>query len=61
MSHAEILEIQGSISNIRIGNAQRELETTPSDPFPLPQTTGAYTVDSSVITGKFTHCSALAA
>jgi hypothetical protein len=44
-------EITGSISNIRIGDAQRKLEQTPSDLIPVPQISGAYVVDASVKKG----------
>ena len=40
-----------SISNIRIGDAQAKLERTPTDLIPVPQTSGTYVVDSSVIAG----------
>ena len=40
-----------SISNIRIGDAQRKLESTPTDLIPVPQTSGDYVVDTSVIAG----------
>ena len=44
-------DIAGSISKIRIGDAQRELEKTPSDLIPVPQTSGAYIVDESIKRG----------
>jgi hypothetical protein len=44
-------ELTGSISNIRIGDAQRKLESTPSDLIPLPQASGAYVVDENVKKG----------
>ena len=40
-----------SISNIRIGDAQRKLESTPTDLIPVPQTSGDYVADTSVIAG----------
>jgi len=41
-----------SISKIRIGDAQRKLEQTPSDMIPVPQASGYYTIDENVKKGK---------
>jgi hypothetical protein len=46
-----VAELTGSISNIRIGDAQRKLESTPSDLIPLPKASGAYVVDENVKKG----------
>lgn len=42
-----------TISNIAIGQAQKEIEQTPSDPFLPPQVSGSYQVDPSVIAGSY--------
>ena len=44
-------ELTGSFSNIKIGDAQRKLESTPSDLIPLPQASGAFVVDKNVQKG----------
>jgi hypothetical protein len=44
-----------SISNIRISDAQRKLEQTPSDFIPVPQISGNYTIDENVKKGKETR------
>jgi len=41
-------EVPDSASNIQIGEAQRKLEQTPSDPILPPQPSGSYEVDESV-------------
>lgn len=45
MSGTEVID---SISNIKIGEAQREVEQTPSEPIFPPQPSGNYDVDESV-------------
>ncbi len=41
-------EVTNSISNIKISEAQREVEQTPSEPILPPQPSGNYDVDESV-------------
>ena len=38
----------GSTSSVTIGEAQRNVEITPTKPIPPPQPSGAYTIDDSV-------------
>jgi hypothetical protein len=44
-------DMEHTISNIAINQAQRALEQTPSEPFLPPQAGGSFDVDRSVIAG----------
>lgn len=51
MSAAESGKLIGGMS------ARRHMESTPSDPYPVPEASGTYVVNSSVINGMFLQTS----